>query len=331
MSLYLLLKMWSEILLILTPFIYNIQCILFGFLLLLNIFFIPIKYQTLTTNDFNKLSTNCKLIKTYNDTSSSFGLFLVYKPYLALGIVTNKNDRRSDTKIDIICFNQFLIELENNFDKTIQKKSNIYAFVPKYNAYWCCMWDKISVNLQKFKLKTDNQIECLEYLKKNNDKNSIILICGPPKTGKSSIGLIHAQELQEDGFSVYITNDYSPTNLGVLSGFQTLYSTFEDKCNDEKKRLIIMIDEVDTHLDNIEFNHFKEHNEHKREVSNKSEWNKWIDDLHSYRYKNITFILTTNKSQEYFNGKPIIGEGIDSSYLRDGRVNKKFKFFNKIE
>ena len=329
-EIYKLLKMVSEVLWFLTPIFYNIQFILFGFILLLNVIF-PIKYQTLSNNELNLLSSNCKIIKTYKDTSITFGLFFTYYPYISFGIISNDKSKSKDIEINIFCFEILLNRIENNFDKAMeQKKNNIYSLTPKFNAFWCCAWNKERIKLQSFPEKTDHQINCLKYLKDNINKNLVILIHGIPKTGKSSVGLIHAKELIEDGYDVYLTNDYRPTDLGTLSGFQTLYSTFNNECNSNKKRLIVLIDEIDVHLNKIEQSDYKDHNEYKREVSNKSEWNIWIDKLHTYRYENITFIMTSNKSKDYFNGGNIFEKGIDPSLVRSGRINKKFCFTKEL-
>jgi hypothetical protein len=54
-------------------------------------------------------------------------------------------------------------------------------------------------------------------------------------------------------------------------------------------------------------------------VQDKPGWNSFFDNFGKGRYRNVFFVMTSNKPQEWF-------EGEDPSYFRKGRVDLRIDF-----
>jgi hypothetical protein len=82
--------------------------------------------------------------------------------------------------------------------------------------------------------------------------------------------------------------------------------------------LIIIIEEIDIIMTAIHTNTVIQHRDIPTQITNKIDWNMFFDRFDRGLYPYIIFIMTTNKSDTYF-------DELDKSYMREGRVNLKCK------
>lgn len=146
-----------------------------------------------------------------------------------------------------------------------------------------------------------------------NQKNiARVLIYGQPGLGKSLTALFLANKLQGSICSTF--NFCDPGD-----GFHTLYEATNPE---EKKPLVLLIDEIDVHLTNIVDNKVKhDHHYSPVEVYNKNTWNNFFDNFDWGFYNYVIIIMTSNKNKEYF-------DNLDPSYLRPGRVDAIYELKN---
>jgi hypothetical protein len=139
------------------------------------------------------------------------------------------------------------------------------------------------------------------------------LISGPPGVGKSSIPILLAKQLLDEGKQVRLIDSFNPTDPG--DSFDKLYNRIEPT---EKKPLIVVLEEVDTIVRKL-----NEGIERDKKspilIMNKTGWNSFFDTFGKNRYRHTYFIMTSNKSLEWFNGE-------DPSYFRKGRVDECIEF-----
>jgi hypothetical protein len=136
-------------------------------------------------------------------------------------------------------------------------------------------------------------------------------ICG---AGKSTIGLLLAKELKGS-----FCHTFNPTNPG--DSLHNLVREAEVEY-DEKKPLVIVIEEVNTLIRQVHANEITLHKNVQTSVYNKSTYNTFMDDM--ALYKNVVLILTSNESVEEVNA-------IDPCYLRTGRVDAWYSMMNEID
>src|SRR6185295_17355473 len=83
----------------------------------------------------------------------------------------------------------------------------------------------------------------------------------------------------------------------------------------KKKPLILVFNEVDKKLKRINEEKVQEHKFMNLEITEKDEWNTFLDDFEDYESKeNVILIMTSNTSYSDLNK-------IDSSFLRDYRTD----------
>lgn len=139
-------------------------------------------------------------------------------------------------------------------------------------------------------------------------KNSaVILIHGPPNVGKTMVSLLLANEVK----GTYC-NSMRPWEPG--DNLANLYSEAEPT---EDTPLIVAFDEIDGPLQRINEG-IPDHKIIHTKVKDKEGWNKMFDEIQMKFYPHLVVILTTNKTPEFI-------DNLDSSYIRDHRVDKIFE------
>ena len=136
-------------------------------------------------------------------------------------------------------------------------------------------------------------------------------ICG---AGKSTLGLLLAKELKGS-----FCHTFNPTNPG--DSLHNLVREAEVEY-DEKKPLILVIEEVNTLIRQVHANEISLHKNVQTSVYNKSTYNTFMDDMSLY--KNVVLILTSNESVDEVNA-------IDPCYLRAGRVDAWYSMMTEID
>jgi hypothetical protein len=156
----------------------------------------------------------------------------------------------------------------------------------------------------------NNQQIILDKIVKYHDENkhTVVFLHGSPGSGKSMIGQ-------------FLTNHYNGSYCDELIPWQpgdTLGGLYTEAEPTEDKPLIIAFDEIDNILLKIHNNEIESHKNLPIQIKNKETWNKFFDAIDRHKYKHIIIIMTSNRSNEFINE-------LDSSYLREGRVNLIFE------
>ena len=147
----------------------------------------------------------------------------------------------------------------------------------------------------------------------NEHNHHVAFIYGPIGSGKTWFSYMLARELRAG-----ICAQFSPTSPSDT--LDNLYMTVE---HSPSKPIIIVLDEVDVLLGNITEG-VPSHKTFRISVQNKTDWNDMIDRIKLGCYPNIILLLISNISRE------TISSTLDSSYLRDGRIDSCFAL-SKIE
>lgn len=193
--------------------------------------------------------------------------------------------------------------VDNYIIKFYEREGSFYNL--KYN-YRIVQFDKFKPKLNQTKII--NSI--IQYY--NINHNAIVLIYGPINTGKSMISLLLANKLKKYS-SINLIDTFNPTDPG--DNFGKIYSKISPDINNP---LIIVIDEIDIIICKLHNNYIKSHKDEPIQIKNKSEWNLFFDRFDRKLYPYVIFIMTTNKSFQYF-------DELDNSYFRNGRINLKFE------
>ena len=151
-----------------------------------------------------------------------------------------------------------------------------------------------------------------QYKKKGRATVFIHGICG---AGKSTLGLLLAKEL---GGSFCHT--FNPTTPG--DSLHNLVREAEEFSDENKKPLVIVLEEANTLIRQIHANEIGLHKNIQTSVYNKSTYNTFMDDM--ALYKNVILILTSNEGVDQVNA-------IDPCYLRKGRVDAWYSMMNEID
>lgn len=133
---------------------------------------------------------------------------------------------------------------------------------------------------------------------------------GEPGTGKSLIA-----DLMACYGPIHYVDCWNPTDPGDF--FNIMHSTADPT---EEKPLIVIVDEVDKILEKLSVGIKKKMEDIDTQIKGKSDWNRFLDNFTSKgEYPNTILIMTSNKTKAYV-------DGLDSSYIRHGRVDKCWEF-----
>jgi hypothetical protein len=137
-------------------------------------------------------------------------------------------------------------------------------------------------------------------------RHVVALICGPPGTGKSMIGLL-------------LANQYKSTFCNTLKPWQpgdTLASLYSEVEPPPNSPIIVGFDEVDNTITAVAAG-IPSHKSLTIQIQDKSGWNSFFDAIQRGLYPNLIVVLTSNRSAEYI-------RSIDPSYIREKRVDLIF-------
>lgn len=82
--------------------------------------------------------------------------------------------------------------------------------------------------------------------------------------------------------------------------------------------MIVVLEEVDNVVRRLKEG-IPSHKNSPILIQDKPGWNSFFDNFGKCRYRNVFFVMTSNKPQEWFDGE-------DPSYFRKGRVDLRIDF-----
>ena len=213
------------------------------------------------------------------------------------------------------------------FDGAIQTEVNNkhISYWERYGNSYGYRYDNREISYSKLEPYENQKFSISETIKIMNEKESktsVILLSGPPGTGKSKIATFLAKELltqlNDKLDKVHYIDTFNPTTPG--DDFGKIYRKISPT---SKSPLIIVLEEIDIIINKIH-NNIPDHKCIPIQIQNKTGWNSWFDKLDSGFYPYVYIIMTTNKPINYF-------DELDESYMRNNRINLKVELHRNKE
>lgn len=263
-------------------------------------------------SDFRKQIIFCSSIYNSNPNGLIFGYYFIGYIYL---------DEKGFRYMKIFSTKNFL--LKNKFcrdssevssDDFSEKDSDDSILYYERNG----RYENLYYNELEFSIKyepLESQLKIVDTLESYNRENNSfsVVLSGPPGSGKSMLPIFLAQRING-----CIVDSFNPTDPG--DSIFKITSSVEPTSD---KKLIIVMEEIDVLLEKIVNNSIEKHKNIHVEISNKQDWNKFLDKIDRNIYSNIILIMTTNKDIDFFNN-------LDPSFLRNGRLDFFF-LMKKLE
>jgi hypothetical protein len=190
-------------------------------------------------------------------------------------------------------------------EETSVKKVRIVQRAGSFSNPWF-RTRNISISLTPRPLQQSIIDKILEHQKSN--PHTVAYIWGPPGTGKSMVGLFIAQ--QNNGSYCNTLKPWKPNDT-----IEAIYLDIEPS---KSSPIIIVFDEFDNAIVNIHAGNIISHKNLPIAIENKSGWNHMLDEIQRGMYPHLILLLTSNRDPNFFNG-------LDPSYLREGRVDLTFE------
>lgn len=288
--------------------------------------------QTITGNKLDKFLKQVKYCSTSVNGSPSgwcigFGS-TSYKGYGYIGVISSRgNDPKSKIQSFTFIGNKKMFE-ETEEERRIREKSLVKKGVSKIytreGSIGYFYYTEGAYHYKKLQQKPEQQRAIEEIRKSFSSKEeehesgySVSFIYGLPGSGKSMVAEFLVQDLLKDHSEVHFVDTYNPTDPG--DSFAGLYHKISPEADSP---LVILLDEVDVIIEKIHHQKIEPHKNHIRQISDKCSWNKFFDEFDRLRYPHVYLVMTSNRSEGFINE-------LDSSYIRNGRVDVKISFVDK--
>ena len=241
-----------------------------------------------------------RLIETTNATYSSFSL-----------LHDTKSDTDTSAESETTHGVSTNVTTTSNTSIKSSRKSiiTIWGRTGSYNNIW---YSSIKLDLTSLypKQEQDSIVTDIIHLY-NKQQRVCVFLHGVVGAGKSTIGLLVAKQLKGS-----FCHTFNPTEPG-----DTLHALIRESGTDEETPIVVVLEEVDTIINNAHNNLIERHKNIPIVVYNKSTLNTFLDDM--ILFKNVIIILTSNKTKESI-------DHLDSSYLRRGRVDACYSMLTPL-
>lgn len=193
-------------------------------------------------------------------------------------------------------------KVEGKSQEPVKKQSmTIYVRTGSYyNAYY----NKRKISVPKV-IPTEKQSGIMDKILDHQKVNehTVVLVHGPPGTGKSMLGLLLADKL--NGVYANCLKPWEPGN-----SLNELYQEAEPSSD---KPLVLAFDEIDSTLVNIHAG-IAPHKNLPIPIGDKAGWNKFLDEIQRGMFPHLILLLTSNRSPDFV-------RSLDPSYIREKRVD----------
>jgi len=295
-------------------------------LIILSLSLINIKLFRVNGQKLQQFSNTIKIASIWNNNEpESWVIGYWYIGY----IQSNDNMRGKPSKeLLILCrsvFYENMINFANGNNLDCNSKSNSKSKdIVKTLITYERSGSFYNINYEPYTLPITNMVEqqtqkkaintILNNFKQDSERpHTAILLYGKTGSGKSMIShLLVKKMIKMDQYKkVTLVDTFNPTDPG--DNLCNMYHKINPSVDSP---LIIVLEEIDNIIDRMHTQSIIRHQDISIEIKDKSNWNTFFDKFNRSMYKNVIFIMTTNKSFEYFND-------LDESYFRDGRINLK--------
>jgi hypothetical protein len=277
-----------------------------------------LRLYTLKTRDEclaiqKKIGTNCSQI-TDGGRASGYSIGFWYFLNITIGtsnhgdsysvwLIATPDSYKALTKGNQDSTNDECMLLSSDGDCHAQKKKS-FMIIERMGSFHNCYFRKRTHTLNYTPRPV--QQDCMDCVKEviNVKKHAVILLYGPPGSGKSFVSLMLAESMG----GIYC-NSFQPWIPGDTLGY--LYMEAEPTA---ERPLIVSFDEFDSALLDIHTGKIVQHKSLLTSVCNKKGWNQMLDEIQRGLYPHLILVLSTNKTPEYI-------DSLDPSYIRPGRVD----------
>lgn len=175
--------------------------------------------------------------------------------------------------------------------------------------YFCLNYMKrdLALNIKAKDIQSDIVSQIKTCYDKSEEKSVVAYIHGEPGSGKSTVPLLLAHQINGS-----YCKSFDPTDPGDL--LDKLYATVSPT---KEKPLVLCMEEIDVMINRIHNRSVVSHKHIHVPLRNKESWNSLFDDLKRL-YPYLIVIMTSNVHPETI-------DAMDKSYLRKGRVDIRIK------
>lgn len=232
-------------------------------------------------------------------------------------IHSNSSGERNSVVTDLYILTTINFVNEHILQKDVDEKGKTTTITcyEREGVFWrlCYVPKQIEVpNKQMYGIQQSTVNTIITKYQEN--KHLACLLYGPPGTGKSMTGLHLCAKLLETTKGVSYVDTFNPFEHG--DNLNSLYTRIGPT---SESPLVIMLEEIDNHINNLHAGKIEQKHHIPVQLKNKPDWNLFFDKLDRGFYQHVILIMTTNKSDNYF-------DELDKSYMRQGRVDLRVNF-----